>query len=296
MLACLFAGRGFECGVLQFTGSIYLTMVSPIIICDGVIRSGSTWSFNVCRLLAQMLAERRCETLISHYLDEQQLDQFLRAEVYLWKGPAVVKGHVTGPLALEWIRTGRAKGVCTFRDPRDCVASDVSFFGGGFNTSLQRVNASLASLASYLDFGRTLFIRYEEMMDDRPGQIRRIAAHLNIAIDQKDLERVDEQTNIHSARKIAQQLASRADDQIDTVLNTHRRDLKTLLHDNHIGTGKVGKWKQDLTDEQGQQLTQLFRRSLLLLGYETEASLQALCSEALSRGANLPDSISAPPC
>jgi len=271
-------------------------MVSPIIICDGVIRSGSTWSFNVCRLLGQLLAERRCETPISQYLDEQQLDQFLRAEAYLCKGPAIIKGHVTGPLALEWIRTGRAKAVCTFRDPRDCVASDLAFFAGGFNISVNRVNTSLASLASYLDFGRTLFVRYEDMMEDRPNQIRRIAAHLNVAIDQKVLERIDDQTNIHSARKIARQLASRADDQIDVVLNSHRRDIKTLLHDNHIGTGKVGKWKHDLTDEQGQYLTRLFRRSLITLGYETEASIQAIGPESPAPGATSSDSISAPPC
>ena len=29
------------------------------------------------------------------------------------------------------IRTGEAKAVCTFRDPRDCVASDIVFLGQG---------------------------------------------------------------------------------------------------------------------------------------------------------------------
>ncbi len=93
-------------------------MVSPIVICDGMIRSGSTWSFNVCRLMGDLLAKRRGQAHGSAYLDRNTLDQFLVTQAYVREGPAIVKGHELGPVALDWIHTGRAKAVCTIRDPR----------------------------------------------------------------------------------------------------------------------------------------------------------------------------------
>src|SRR5580704_11060212 len=129
-------------------------MISPIIICDGVIRSGSTWSFNVCRLLGHLLAKRRSQRCGMACLREQSLEQFLQAEANLRDGPAVIKVHEVGPVAREWIRAGRAKAVCTFRDPRDCVASDMAFTGAGFDAAVQRVAISLKTIhSSYADSG-----------------------------------------------------------------------------------------------------------------------------------------------
>jgi hypothetical protein len=60
---------------------------------------------------------------------------------------------------------------------------------------------------------------------------------------------------------------------VDFVVENHRRDEVTLLHDNHIGSGKVGRWKQDLTVEQVRVLTMVFAQSLDVLGYEFDRSL-----------------------
>lgn len=250
-------------------------MVSPIVICDGLIRSGSTWSFNVCRLMGDMIAARRGQTSGSAYLHKFTLDEFLNTQAYVRTGPAVIKNHELGPVALDSIRIGRAKAVCTIRDPRDCVASDIVFWGAGFDASLNRVLASLKYLASYQDFGRTLFIRYEEMMEDRLWQIKRIAAYLQISIDQKEAELIDAQTNIRASRKLCQDLGKRREEDVDIILDVHRRDRTTLLHDNHIGTGEVGRWRRDLTPEQGQMLTKLLWRSLQVLGYESDGSIAA---------------------
>jgi hypothetical protein len=249
-------------------------MVSPIIICNGVIRSGSTWSFNVCRLLGQLLARQRGEKFGSIYLEEPRLTQFLEVEIPLKDGVGVIKCHALGPMALEWIRTGKAKAVCTFRDPRDCVASDMSFWGKGFEESVGRVWDGLRTLASYDDFGRTLFVRYEEMMHDRPWQIRQIAAYLNIPVDQKEVAWIDSITNIQCSRSIVGELPKRKEG-VDTVLGSHRRDRVTLLHDNHISSGKAGRWKEDLTAEQGQFLIDKFAPMLQAMGYETRQSINA---------------------
>jgi Sulfotransferase domain len=256
-------------------------MVSPIIICDGIIRSGSTWSFNVCRLLGQMLSKRRGQPFGIGCVGEDSLDHFLQVEAGLRDGAAVIKVHEVGPVALEWIRTGRVKAVCTFRDPRDCVASDIVFWGDGFDPSVRRVARSLEYLyKSYQHFDRTLFVRYEEMIEKPLWQIRRIAEYLQIPIDQKQLEWIDGQTNIHASRKICEGLSARPEDQVDIGLGNHRRDRVSLLHDNHIGSAKSGRWKTDLTAEQGQMLTQIFRPGLEALGYESSGRMSHPGGEA----------------
>jgi hypothetical protein len=245
-------------------------MESPIVICNGVIRSGSTWSFNVCRLLGHLLARRRREVFAGAYLSAEILDRFLTNDVDARKGPAVIKAHEIGPLALEWIRTGRAKAVCTVRDPRDCVASDIAFWGAGFETSVGRVTLSLKFISSCCDFGRTLFVRYEEMMDNRRAEIAKIANYLRIPVGPAEIEWIDRRTDIRSSEEICRELMTRPAKETEKISNNHRRDPITLLHDNHLGSGKVGRWKEDLTAEQGRVLTQLFNRSLNALGYSSE--------------------------
>jgi hypothetical protein len=248
-------------------------MVSPIIICDGVIRSGSTWSYNVCRILGQLVAARRSQRCGMACLGHQSLDRFLQNDVLLAKGPVVIKSHEIGPIALQWIGDGRAKAVCTFRDPRDCVASDIPFWGQGFEASVQRVVASLKALAaSYHAEGQTLFVRYEEMMQDRRSQIRRIAEYLQIPISDTEVASIDDQTNIDATQKICQGIAQQPTSKTDPVLGNHRRDRLTLLHDNHIGSAKAGRWRDDLTVEQAVFLTKLFEPSLRVMGYEIDGA------------------------
>jgi hypothetical protein len=247
-------------------------MASPIIICNGIIRSGSTWSFNVCRLLGNLLAQRRHQIPTSAYLSPETLDHFLETGAASHEGPAVIKAHELGPIAQESIHTGRAKAICTIRDPRDCVASDIPFWGKGFDPSVGRVVLSLKYIASSSDFGRTLFIRYEQMLEDPHSEIRKIAAFLRIPVIATEVESIDAQTNLDACTQICQALSSRPPHEAEEIANNHRRDPTTLLHDNHLGTAKVARWKQDLTPEQGQFLTQLFNRSLKALGYETANS------------------------
>jgi len=250
-------------------------MVSSIVICNGVIRSGSTWSFNVCRLLASLRAKRRGEPFVSNYVFGNQLDDFLNTSAPVRQGSAVLKAHTVGPLALEWIRTARAKSVCTFRDPRDCVASEMEFEAVNFDTAIARVVACLKTLESSMDFGRTLFIRYEDMMHDRMSQIRLIAAYLNVRVDEKELESIDNETNLATSKKLCSQISTLGPDQVEKIDNVPARHRTTLLHDHHISKARPGRWREDLTDAQGRHLMQLFQKALLLLGYETQESIRS---------------------
>jgi hypothetical protein len=241
-------------------------------------------------MLAELRSSRCGEKYYSGFVDGSEFDKFLTANVYLADGMGVFKTHSSYPLTREWIRTGKAKAVCTYRDPRDCVASDMAFMNLGFEKSVRRVAESLQSLDARSDFGRTLFVRYEDMMNDRPEQIRLIAAYLNIPIDAGIVSAIDEQTNLETTRKFVAQipsLAMEAAPMLDSV--SHRRHAQTLLHENHVGSAKPGRWKTDLTELQGKQLTHVFANYLLAFGYETVQSIQAILPQAGPPNVALPE-------
>jgi hypothetical protein len=238
-----------------------------------VIRSGSTWSFNVCRALFQEYAIRQKVPFGSAYLDGPYVDQFIAREWSLAPGPTVIKNHMIGATALAAIRSGQAKAVCTYRDPRDCIASDLVFMNGGMEFSLKRVSASLGFLKYYQSSSQILLVKYEQMMSDRLGEIRRIARHLGLEMDEAFLRQVDSKTNIDSSQKLCRELQNRPSDQVLNIAS-HRVDPQTHLHENHIGRAKPGRWKEDFSLQQGRWLTEYFSTYLVQLGYETPQSIQ----------------------
>ena len=256
------------------TFGLYRNAMQPLCICNGVIRSGSTWSFNVCRGLVQEHATQHNQACGSTYLPADQLETFV---TQLWQtapGSTVVKAHELGPSALAAIHAGSAKAVCTFRDPRDCVASDLEFMGTDLNECILRVNMTLEFLKYFQTTRNILLVRYEDMIADRRREIRRIAAHLGINATASVVSRVDDKTNLQSSRNLCRSLKDRPESSLINI-QSHRVDPITHLHENHISDAKVGKWKTIFIPEHGRWLTEYFSSWLLKLGYETPATLAA---------------------
>jgi len=228
----------------------------------------------VCRALFQELAVQRKQPFGSCFLEGGQIEQFVKQNLASAPGPTVIKAHMIGPAALMALRAGKVKAVCTFRDPRDCVASDLVFLNSGLETSLKHVTASKDFLKYYQSNSNILLVKYEDMMADRLGQIRRIATHLNVPFDDALITRVDAKTNIESSKKVCRELASRSPEKLLSYAS-HRVDPETHLHENHIGTAKVGRWREEFSFDQALWLTEYFSSWLLQLGYETQQSLHA---------------------
>ena len=253
----------------------------PLFICNGVLRSGSTWSYNVCRGLAEEVARQfGLEPMESTYLDLQQMENYLANHWPLARGPVVLKSHEPGPIALSMIRAGRIKAVCTFRDPRDCVSSDLKFMGIGFDKVLNRVRSSFDALALYQTTDQILLVRYEDMLQNPQRQIRRIALHLGVDAGPEVIARIDANTSFAASRKICDDVRRRPDSEVYLIAEA-RVDPSTRLHENHIFDGKVGRWRSEFTPEQGRWLTEYFSKWLLQLGYETPQSISTAISRSI---------------
>jgi hypothetical protein len=192
----------------------------------------------------------------------------------------VLKSHEPGPIAMSLIRSGQIRAVCTFRDPRDCVSSDLKFMNIPMEKVLHRVKSSFDALKLYQATDHILLVRYEDMVKDPPRQIQRIALHLGIEVTPEAVAQIHAQTNFEASKKICDDVRRRPDSEIYIIAEA-RVDPSTRLHENHIFDGKIGRWRTEFTAEQGRWLTEFFANWLVQLGYETPQSIAALTSRSI---------------
>lgn len=245
-------------------------MPLPVVLCTGILRSGSTWSFNVCRLMAKAIAGRERTPMWSGYMMGAQVEQFFQTATQP-PGPTVIKTHGLGPIALEKLGTGQAGAICTYRDPRDCVASLITFTGQSFEDALESIRGALSILDRYVGAGNTLFIRYEQMLDDRMGQVRAIADFLGLTFENEILVRIDEMAGLENSRKVCEDLRHRPAEKVIRSAEDHKIDPQTWLHHNHIYSGQPGRWREEMTPQQVRTMEDVLGIWLNRLGYTNGA-------------------------
>jgi hypothetical protein len=241
-----------------------------------MMRSASTWSFNVCRLLADSYATLEGMPSFSDYIDYTDLDEFLRERITA-AGISVIKVHSPGMLALQLIYSGEVKNICTIRDPRDCVVSMKEFQNESLSKAIEWIKANLYYVGHYRASGNTLFVRYEEMINNPIVKIEAIAKYLEIDTDKKLLAEIADKTNINNLKKISDDLETRPP---ETLLRDrgHLVDPLTQIHETHFQGGVCGRWRNELTRDEIRIVNDEFNSWLIELGYETDNSLDELIS------------------
>jgi hypothetical protein len=123
-------------------------------------------------------------------------------------------------------------------------------------------------------------------MTNRQNEIRRIARHLGLPSDISIVSQVDARTNLQTSKQLCEQIKNRTDAQVMQI-DSHRVDPQTHLHENHIDNARIGRWRDELSVDQGRYLTELFEPWLLKWGYETQASMQQMFT-ASTRQSTMP--------
>lgn len=122
--------------------------------------------------------------------------------------PRIFKSH----LSFEKIYKGRGKYVYVMRDGRDVAVSyyrhyqSYQRFDGSFEAFFEKFlkgdveyGSWFEHVASWLaakDALDVLYLRYEDLMDDLEGSLRRIIAHCGLAVDDKDFPRILERCSL----------------------------------------------------------------------------------------------------
>jgi hypothetical protein len=245
-----------------------------IILCTGLLRSGSTWSFNVCRQLFRQTYKDGSVKLAIGYADGVPLDELIRANQDDSERILIVKSHFPGAYAVDQIESGQLPNICTLRDPRDSFVSLNSYDEMTFDEIKDYVLKNLRYIDKYERKDKSLFIDFEDMMANSLAAVGRIADYLKLNLSEEIILEVDEQTNIDSARKTMNGLSDR--DGSDSVhkVRSHLVDNLTFIHEKHVQSAKSGRWKTELSQDEQRRVNEAFAPWLLSMGYETSDSIE----------------------
>lgn len=225
-----------------------------------MIRSGSTRSFNICRLLLERAG--KLDRTVAGYVGEGEAADRVLEQLDAESQDVLLKMHNPGPYAEQMIREGRAKDVYTHRDPRDAIVSAHRIW----NWSIEDAIGSLATIMPVFErrwqSNNTLFIAYSDIVAHSDVVVRRIADYLGIHVDTATEASISAATSMEAARKAASDPATPVHHKFDS-----HYDPVTLLHKGHIRDGRSGYWRQHLSEDQAARVVELAGPLFERLGY-----------------------------
>lgn len=224
------------------------------VFCCGMYRSASTLQFQI---VSQLVKEADIGQQIG-WIDAQRFLE-VRSSYQSDKQLKVVKVHqFTDAIGKEFTQNN-ALGVYTFRDIRDVYVSMMQQQQKSFDDiwnwhGREFIQTCLDNYKQWTNLPRVLVSQYENIFQNIPQEVKRIARHLNINFD------VDKCQNIASLFTLEQQkerIQKFTTQLMQTSLNPHDHretvdyhDEDSLLHINHINAAKSGVWHEYLSTEE----------------------------------------------
>ena len=208
-----------------------------IVICGGLMRTGSVAMFQIMREIVETQAVG-----FAPVMPHDKEVEFWEENIGDWTHndtTVVTKLHRWMDL-LSPYKNG-VKVVMTIRDMRDVTVSLMNFRGGGFEPAIHS-NAFKGNIEGQAEWeekvpaDNLLKIRYEDFIRIRAVTTKQVADFMGISLQLSEAMKIEQKWNINA---------------------NLRRSLKSyvvghpeFMSPRHIQSGKVGQWKETLTHEQ----------------------------------------------
>jgi hypothetical protein len=226
-----------------------------LVLCNGMPRSGSTWSFNVVTGLLRRF--HPSQTVHAGY--DEDVGRFLRG-IDRKAAHAVLKCHSLDPIGYALVRIGAAKVVYTWRDIADAAVSYMRMFGNDFEHALGVIDTSLELRRFHLESGNAVILAYDDIMACPQKAIAQVARYLGLEGRPDLIAQVNEENSLARVREKVAQLNS---EETRRRLIRHENTLydpETLLNVNHIRDGNSGYGRGLLSQEQSARIDELMRK------------------------------------
>ncbi len=208
--------------------------------CSGLKRSGSTWSYNVCRLLLGHVYG--VKNLIVGYVGEgKKVESFINQKAQAYTN-TLIKFHYPTPAIVELVAQGKAINVYTIRDPLSALASEIDFFNRPFSMALINIEAGLIAMDSWKQKPGTLFVDFANIIARPKQEIERIVVHFELDIDDEFVSQCARETSFKKMKQQAENLKNAPQERLIRAQGL-RYDPVTLLHVGHAPQGLSRDWK-----------------------------------------------------
>lgn len=250
-----------------------------VVLCNGMLRSGSTWSFNVALELVKSYQPER--KIFGFYNDNPAV---LFAATRPRFSNLVIKSHTPDPSTYELCRTGAIKAIYTWRDPYDVIVSAMRMFGDSAEHWMAVLRNSLRLWSFHRAAGSACIVSYESIVHAPLASLNAIAAYLGIHIEPEEAHRIAQATSLEQVKGFSQQITDLAQERV-VRKDGYVFDRRTLLHQNHIRDGRIGYGVGLLDSEHLSQIDALLQEE----GFEFLCKPDARrLSDSQTRGCNDP--------
>lgn len=177
--------------------------------------------------------------------------------------------YLEGPK--ELCAAGEAIPTYIYKDLRDVIVSTMIKEGSSFQHLVQRgfLRTLLEEYRAWTSIENTLISRYESTVHNLDEETRRLADHLGLDISD---DIVDQNCTKYSLDQQRERIGSYDYDRAGEKVQHSVFDPHSLLHPNHIPSGKSGQWQQSLTRMQIGLIENDAYRWLTDLGYSVSTT------------------------
>lgn len=239
------------------------------IVNGGIPRSGTVLIGEILRALMR----RRGHDV--RRLNPQERRNLPRLAQHIRNDPSkpatLVHTHLIDQTCLDAL-AGRSDAVLFWnhRDPRDALVSLMCLHDMSLEQALHSMEIYLGAADIARHHPDCRQIRYERLVADTPRHICRIASVIGWQIQEDEVASIAEAT---SATRHADVMRAVRNGQAPDVQNIRtlrremREDAATLINDRHIQSGRPGRWRAELSEEDQDRVTARLARWIDAYGY-----------------------------
>lgn len=233
------------------------------IFCGGMFRSGSTLQYQI---VSQLIEDRGLGARITWHSPEDF--SAIRSSTASNGQILIFKAHKLTADMLGEIEENGALVITAHRDIRDVVVSAMKKNDWSFR-KIWRNDRLRYWTGRFDEWARqpgALVCRYDDMVKDLEGMIRRIADYLDISLSQDEVRSLANTYSLDNQKDRADQVAQ----QLQTGGNPSKYDPHSLLHYNHIAGGGIGEYKTFLQPAQIRAIEEECSEWMKRWGYEAD--------------------------
>jgi len=241
-------------------------MLPNIIIVCGINRSGSTWTYQICKELLESHS-----MLDLGYVKYDQLEEIIDNVEFSDYEHVLLKMHVHS----EYIKGLRSKYriyfIYTHRDIRACIYSIMKKTKKRFDEvqAMPFIDRGIMSYSTWLSYNNVLKLSYNEIIGTGDQCVKKVMEFLNV---NADYSKISLKYSLPEQKKRISRYKSSPIGLFKSALTKLRirpsgMDPNSLLHLNHINSNSPDEWKEHLTVRQSEYVVKKYEEWYATLEY-----------------------------